>query len=563
VADWAVTLGQVSWDFYGYEPYAGSGVGFEQMFDAMTALIRSRSRPVLGKGLFKRFATEDQLVRDQAACERALALAQAAGAPDLVAETRVVAGWITLMRELYAMAAILSAAAPPGDGERQRLQAHHRTFCRTAYGVIADLEGWQKTTELAGAAGLWALNPHIEKLVSDVSDVLRPWGLANPYAAYQRREIGKWEDGDFDRTGKARMRWAVTNVLDGPGEYEVQFVYAGGPWGLTIARAALAAAPRDPPAALTEISVDEHAGVAALWSKGDIYRLKLADLDTNRAYVVVADISAPVPRPDQIGVNCQGVVRMRKTPPAAGPLPEQALQPMTPAEIAWYQPPAFTNGGLRVGIIRGGVSTEGLARFLRGRPGLDVQLLSGNPAHFGVCEVIVFPTVHGGPFAQRVLPGYYWHHYPTAMADLERFVRDGGGLVAAPGVTSDPGSVGFVGHSLRMFPEICDRPAAAIKGSQWLVVGDHPLTAGLRPNVFLPAQWGQQFVLEPGPRGTVVARANSGAFRPAVVVCGTPGQGRTVACGLYLGIDAAGRDSAPAAEEGQLLENAVRWAGGR
>jgi len=562
VADWAVTLASASWDFYGYESLPGGGLGFEQMFDSMVALLRSRSQPVLGKGLFTGFASEEQLRRDEAACEKALDLALAEGAAELISETRVISGWIALMRELYEMAGLLSAATPPDDAERQHLREHHRVFCRTAFDIIANLDTWQRASGCGDGVALLSLKPTLEKLVNDVSDTLRPWGLANPYAAYTRRDIGSWEDKDFDGTGKAHIRWNVTDFLDGPATYEVQFVYGGGPWGLTITRAALAAEAGDSPDELEEISVDEHAGVAALWSRGDTYRLNLDHATSNAAYYVVADISAPVPPPDQIGVNCRGTVRFRKVPPPSGLPPEAPLDPMAPEEIEWYQPPSFTNGGLRVGIIRGGPETDGLYRFLCGRPDIDAQLLSGNPAHFKLCRVIVYPGVHSGPFSQRVLPGYYWHHYPSVTAEFVRFVREGGGFVAMPGVTSDPGSVGFVGAPLALFPEICRGVANTIKGSQWMIAGDHALTHGLRPNQYLPVQWREQFVLEPGPHGTVVVRANSGGFRPATVIGGAAGKGRYVACGLYLGIDGAARDALPNAEEGRLLENAIHWAGG-
>jgi hypothetical protein len=68
--------------------------------------------------------------------------------------------------------------------------------------------------------------------------------------------------------------------------------------------------------------------------------------------------------------------------------------------------------------------------------------------------------------------------------------------------------------------------------------------------------------LRPGPSGTVVARGV--ATGEPVVVCGTAGKGRYVACGLGIAFGAADdADCTPLPGEALLLSNMVSWVGGK
>jgi len=67
--------------------------------------------------------------------------------------------------------------------------------------------------------------------------------------------------------------------------------------------------------------------------------------------------------------------------------------------------------------------------------------------------------------------------------------------------------------------------------------------------------------LEPGPQGAVLANAAQSG-RP-VVVAGTSGKGRYVACGMIIGLSADNSEIAPTGAERILLENAVRWCSGQ
>ena len=540
-ADWAVLLGPVGWDVY------GSGVPYNSFFGGAARMVGDRAKPILGKGLFRYFDTEERLRADAAACEKAMAMARRLDSPAILAETQVISGYVRMVQQLYAITSLVSRPAPPTNAERAGLNADLRAFAEAGMQVVAGLQEWEKAcgAEIGGSRLSDTLNV-TEQTVVDVGKALRPFGVRDAGAAYLRQQIGTWEDNDFEKSEKTRKTWEVTASLVGPGTYQVRFDYTRGWHGLTIARAALSSTPKDAPENLTEVIFDQHSGLAACQNRANVYTLPVPAVEEGRRYFLVADIqgvrSSDKPE-DRRG--CAGAVTFWKVRPPGEALPEMPLLPMAESEVARFYAPRFGKGGVRVGVFQGGYGSESVLAYLRGRPGIDAQPLHLlNATHLKACQVVVLPQPR---LPERV--------DAAAVAALTQFLRAGGGLLTTHN------AVGYRGLPV-LAPEVCVRGVNNVREPGWRVEeAEHPVTQELARGKSLARTYYDHITLEPGPAGTVVARgAPSGA---AAGAGGPAGKGRYVACGLAIGLGVADdTDVAPSPDEGRLLENAVRWAGG-
>ena len=221
------------------------------------------------------------------------------------------------------------------------------------------------------------------------------------------------------------------------------------------------------------------------------------------------------------------------------------LLPMSDAERARYGGPKFATDGLHVAVVQGGYGAKAVLEFLQGQPGLDVQPLFQVAAQYlKDCRVLIMTQ----PYAPE--------RFTAEVAVLlTTFVHAGGGLITTHN------AVGFKGLPV-LLPEVCAQGSGRVSDNAFKVLTDHPVAAGLPRDRALRESYYDYVTLQPGPGGTVVARG--AASGEPVVVCGQAGKGRYVACGLGICISPANdRDCPPTPEEGALLVNAVRWAGGR
>lgn len=331
-ADWAMLLGPVGWDVY------GSGVPYPHFFGSATNMIKQRSVPVLGQGLFRYFPTREHLQQDAALAARAAALAAELGDPGIIAETRVIAGYVAMLVQLHDIAAIVSRKTSPSEAERAALSEKLLALSQAECDVNEGLRAWEKAA-LGSPAGQ-RLSDTCEvndQTLAGVSEALRPFGVRNPLAPYLTREIGQYHTPDFEATQSTEKVLDVTSIVDGPGEYQVRFTHTEGYNGATVSRVALVSAPQDHPQQRTEIAVDKHHGVIGYTPREPGYTLKLPVYDDALGYFVIADLSAPrsSDRPvDRRG--CNGSItfwKVRQPGEAIKPLP---LLPMSQGEKARY-----------------------------------------------------------------------------------------------------------------------------------------------------------------------------------------------------------------------------------
>ncbi len=533
-AEWAVTLGPVGWDIY------GGRIPYYWVYGSAAASLEARRAPTLGTGWYRYLETPERFEEDLAAVARATEIAQRLDDPLLIVETKVIGGYLTMLKMFYDMSVIVASPQPPTEEQRQQLNEQMYAMAQAAADAADGLQAWESTC--GGGIGGSRLLDTIdctERAARAAGKALRPFGIQDPGALYVQIVAGKWTEEDFVDSRRITKIWEVTEAVSGADVYEARFNYRSGWHGLHIHRAALACAPADAPDNRTELVVDQHDGAAAATNRDNVYRLKLDQYDPNLRYFLVAEITG-TPNTNQPANrrNCRGDVTFRRVRAPGQPLPRL---PLLPAEQAATRTgPVFTGAGIKVGVVQGGYGSESLLRHLGGIAGTVVQpLYHLTPDFLGRCQVVVLPQA-------RLTDSFP----ASALEPLQAFVRAGGGLMT----THD--AVGFRGLPI-LCPEVCAGGVEKVRDTHWRVCARHPVTAGL-PDGPLSMGYYDFIGLQPGPAGLTVAVGDPSGV-PAVV-CGELGQGRYVACGMAIGISGPAADESPPTEhEAQLLSNAIRW----
>lgn len=551
-AEWALTLGDVSWDVY------GSRIPYSAFFGEAGNMIKNRQKPVLGKGMYRYFESEEKLQQSLRACEKAARLAQELQAPDLIAETQAVWGYVKMLDLLQRIAQQITADKPPTDAERQKLQDNLLALALAGEDVKAGLRAWAQAC-LPGRAIGGRFNDTLDvtdATVATVSESLKPFGVRNPLWPYIRKRVGGWKDEDFETKERITKIWEVTDYIFGPGEYRVELSHERGYFGITGYSVALTtikaeqsagtADSRFPEASaltlemLTKIAEDTHTSIIGYSPREPVYVLKLTEYHPHARYFLVADIqgtrSSDKP-PERRG--CQGNVHLWKVRQPDEPIEQPPLLPMSDTEKARYGGPKFQTQGLHIGVLQGGYGSESLGQALRGQEGWEAQpVWLINDKNVQDCHVLIVTQPRAGSALSE-----------AAAKAAARFVERGGGLIA----THD--AVGYR-NCPALLPQI-GRGVEHIRVAEWLMKAGHPLAAGLPVNQPLKQSYYDVIVLEPGPEGTIVGTTQEG--KP-VIVCGEYGKGRAVLCGLGMAFSAADDSDCPPTEhEKSLLLNMIRW----
>ena len=535
VATWAKTLGPVGWDVY------GSRVPYSAFFGGAGRMVADRQSPKLGRGMFRYFLNEAHFETSLRLCDEALHIARdQIEEPVLIAETLAIRGYVTMLRELYAIASAHARADLPDDAQRQALQDAVTRLAQAAIDTSDALRDWELAASEGGHYGGPRFADTLDvnaKTVAEVATALAPLGVTDPSAAYRRRVAGTWVSEDFQEQERITKQWDVTQLLDGPGTYEVHFKYTSGWWGTSIYRAALSVGEDH-----AEVAADAHDGTAAYASENNLYTLVVDEHDPNASYALAADIKGvrSKGRPaDRQG--CNGEVALRKLRVDDAPLRSPQVGPVAEALQALYGPPEFSGEGIAVGVKGGGYGSGSILAMLQEVTGLDARPIGKlQPEYLSGCEVLVLPQPHG-------IDGFGAEQVNL----VEEFVRGGGGLIATHN------AVGYRGFP-PLLTSICAGGLGHVRGTQWRVTQPHAVTEGIDPDTPQEHAYYDHIELEPGPNGIVLAVATDSG-RP-VVIGGTVGKGRYVACGMLPGVGRGSDNEVPVAgPERTLLLNAVRW----
>ncbi|NOZ19895.1 MAG: hypothetical protein GXP25_02270 [Planctomycetes bacterium] len=538
IADWAVKLGPASWDIYGARLV-------ERYFfrpKSIESILAARAKPAFGKGMFRYIPDRDHLQRNLKTCRAALHLARQAGSPAILAESQAVLGYYDMLDQLCRMCDLLAEHGILDANQRQTLQRHMNRFALAGALNIDALRDWERSVQVG--AGLGRFREGVQATADTIeaaARALEPLGIRNPTPYIGAKKIGGWELKDFRETATIVKTFDVTKAVIGPGTYEVTFQYTSGWNGLGTRRVALTTLPKSGQGKPVEVCVDEHPGSTGCRSKGNIYSLTLKEYSPDVRYLIVANVRGTRPQDQQPGrTGCSGLVYLRRERDPDWQIQVMGIQPLMAGAEGATRKTRFSGKGIRVGVVGGGYGSDGLLELLQKSDGIDALSIGLGALRGDECQVIVLPQ-----FRSAMVP--------DALAkEIEGFVRRGGGLIT----THD--AVGYRAMPV-VCADICAGGAQHVRYERWKVAADHPVTAGLPRNKVLTQGYYDHIQLKPGPKGTVVAVSEK-TGKPVVIV-GTLGKGRYVACGLLPGFSADNQEVTPTPDEGTLLLNAIRWCG--
>ena len=536
VADWAVSLGPVSWDIY------GARLVERYLFHPRTieGIVAARSKPAYGQGLFRYIPDEAHFQRNLAACHRGMQLAEETGSPAIKAESKTILTYYQMLEQICRMCDLLAEDTAMDAGRLGALQtAMNRLALAGALNVEA-LRDWERAVHVG--AGLGRFRECVqatEDSVTSAAKALKVLGVRDSGRFLMGRKIGAWTLEDFREAAAITQTFDVTEDILDAGTYTVTFQYAGGWNGLGTERAALVSVPKDSQDTGTELCVDEHVGSTGHKSTGNAYTLTIDSYDPGKRYLVVARVRGTRPQDQAPGrTGCSGTVYLRRHRDADWQVRVMNIAPLAGAEANAAGKIAFSDKGIRVGVVVGGYGSDGMLGLLKSSPGIDALPVGLGQVRTRECQVIVLPQLRSG-----MVP-------PGLNEQVDAFVREGGGLIT----THD--AVGY-----RSMPVLCKDICAGgdehVRHESWRATADHPLTTGLPHDKVLTQGYYDHVLLRAGPQGHVVA-AGETTGKP-VVVAGTIGKGRYVACGLLLGLSADSQEVPPTPDEARLLLNAVNW----
>jgi hypothetical protein len=329
IARWAVTLGEVAWDVY------GSGIPYPQFFGRAARMVERRQKPVLGEGMFRYFPTAEHLAQREKEASQSVALAERHGSPALVAESRVIQGYVGMVSAIHALADAVAGKKKLPLDERRDVQTPMAALCRAGVQTADALRDWERAIDPGCGGRRFQDTVNVtEKTVVEIGDALEPLGIRNPLKPYLRKEIGAWESDDFKEREAITKTFDVTEHVTVPGKYQVGFRYTRGWHGLHIRRVALASAPKGQSNQRTVLSEDEHNGTAANRNRANVYTVTLNEHDPDRRYFIIADIRGTTSEGKPANrQGCNGSVWMKAQRPDDWLKRLDGVKPLTDDEL--------------------------------------------------------------------------------------------------------------------------------------------------------------------------------------------------------------------------------------
>ncbi len=291
----------------------GSRIPYTAFFGEAARLVKGRTAPSWGSGMYRYFEHAEKLAADADICRQALVLATSLGVPELLEETRVIGGYIAMLQALSELQTAL-AAGQPEAAAREPLTAAMARLTAAGLATSRSLRAWEQACGGGGGGRFEDTVQVTEQTVVDVGAYLATLGLPNTAKGLFKAKVGAWATADFEATEQLQKVFDVTELLGGPGAYEVRFQYERGWHGLRMFKVSLASAPADQPGARTELSVDAHEGTAAYRNVANTYTVTLPTaVEAGRRYYLVAEIrgTRSSDKPDNRR-GCEGSVWLRK-----------------------------------------------------------------------------------------------------------------------------------------------------------------------------------------------------------------------------------------------------------
>ncbi|NLF09727.1 MAG: hypothetical protein GX594_17360 [Pirellulaceae bacterium] len=135
-ADWAVTLGPVGWDVY------GSLVLTRQRRDSDARWIKNRRAP--GKrGMFSYLPNIEHIDSRLEDCRRAMRLAREMNELDLIAETKIIHGYVRMVKALHLIAQTVGENTQLSADNVKNIRKHYADLADAGEQVAVNLQLWR------------------------------------------------------------------------------------------------------------------------------------------------------------------------------------------------------------------------------------------------------------------------------------------------------------------------------------------------------------------------------------------------------------------------------------
>jgi len=537
VAEWAMITGEIGWDFYGAR-------GVERYFrrpQAIAALLKNQAPLPYGDGMFRYIPSREHLLRNHARSLEAIRMATDIGTAGMVGESKAIETYYRMLVALADMARVLAENPVVGMDQRAALQGFLNGFVLAGMENMVALEDWERG--VARGAGTGRFRDGVEATANTVAAVtaaLTRHGVRPPEAYGRNVQVHDWESEDFRESNTREEAIDISRWVKSPGVYRITFQYTGGWNGGTSLRAAIASSGKAKDAPRTELVVDEHQGSTGWQSKGNVYRLKLEAHDPTQSYWLLAKFRGTPPQNQVEGkTGCKGKITLQKESPPDVALRIMRTEPMSTKERPVPGNTLFKGTGIRVGVVVSGYGSDGILQTLRKAKGIDAVPVATGRLLADKCQVIILPQMRSTPPPAKI------------VAALEAFVAQGGGLITthdAVGYRDMPG----------ILTAVCAGGTQHPKDEGWrIAAAKHPLAHDLPNDKALTQTFTDHVQLTAGPAGKAIAVSEK--TNQPVVLAGTVGQGRYVACGLLIGTDAKANEAPAKGPEARLLLNAIRW----
>jgi len=304
-ADWAVSLGPVGWNLY------GARVPYGWFFGAAAKAVEGRSIPQFGTGPLVYYADAAALEGDLELAAAACTGAERIGDASLIAEARVIHGYLRMLQAIVDLGAVLGKDRELSQPQKQDAAAAMAALDAATTQTAEGLRTWHDI--VAPGTMPSRLEDTIQVTESTCADIgkhLGSLGVADPGRAYRRQTVGTWATEDFADSAEITKEWDLSDALEGAGTYRVQFVYRSGWYGLSIHRVRLLAAVAEGEPVV--VASDEHEGSAAHRNKDNVYELALPVHDPAMRYTLAADVRGLPKDSPQDKQGCNGEVWMQK-----------------------------------------------------------------------------------------------------------------------------------------------------------------------------------------------------------------------------------------------------------
>ncbi|MBI3920687.1 MAG: hypothetical protein HY318_04650, partial [Armatimonadetes bacterium] len=269
---WTQTLGPASWDLY------------ESRFPFLENYLRDIDKVAggyvkrpLGTSIFESFKSEARFDEDLARCVAALTLANEIGDKSSVLETRIIQGYLRMLKSVWQLSEVLHGDEGVDPKDRETAKQRFDLYSAGSNAVTSLYPEWFD----ALAAQAKVETPQcfndtihlVDSMAARMGELMERLGFEDADKPYRLHLIGQWKTEDFgDQQGQVR-RFDVMQFVKGAGIYLFQPKWRSGTLGLSASQVSLLSFAKDKPEDTREEAVDRHPCHAGAWVQGDVYAL--------------------------------------------------------------------------------------------------------------------------------------------------------------------------------------------------------------------------------------------------------------------------------------------------